>query len=92
MNFLGTTSRHEIPFASLVAFEATARLGSVSRAADKLVLTQSAVSQRRLTLEACVGTGAPAAVAHSQRLTPRTAFANQAFDWLLAQAAPARAS
>lgn len=46
---------HEIPFRSLVAFEATARLGSVSRAADELALTQSAVSQRVLKLEAHVG-------------------------------------
>jgi LysR family glycine cleavage system transcriptional activator len=38
-----------------VAFEATARLGSVSRAADELSLTQSAVSQRVLKLEAFVG-------------------------------------
>jgi LysR family transcriptional regulator, glycine cleavage system transcriptional activator len=44
--------RREIPFASLVAFEATARLGSVSRAASELNLTQSAVSQRVLKLEA----------------------------------------
>ena len=45
----------EIPFRSLLAFEATARLGSVSRAADELNLTQSAVSQRVLKLEAHVG-------------------------------------
>jgi LysR family glycine cleavage system transcriptional activator len=45
----------EIPFRSLVAFEATARLGSVSRAAEELALTQSAVSQRVLKLEAFVG-------------------------------------
>lgn len=49
------TSPGEIPFRSLVAFEATARLGSVSRAADELHLTQSAVSQRVLKLEAHVG-------------------------------------
>ena len=49
------TLRGEVPFRSLVAFEATARLGSVSRAADELNLTQSAVSQRILTLEAHVG-------------------------------------
>jgi LysR family glycine cleavage system transcriptional activator len=45
----------ELPFRGLVAFEATARLGSVSRAADELNLTQSAVSQRVLKLEAFVG-------------------------------------
>ena len=55
MNSSNTGRRREIPFASLVAFEATARLGSVSRAADDLNLTQSAVSQRVLKLEAHVG-------------------------------------
>jgi LysR family glycine cleavage system transcriptional activator len=45
----------EIPFKSLVAFEVAARLGSVSRAADEMALTQSAVSQRILKLEAHVG-------------------------------------
>lgn len=45
----------DIPFPSLLAFEATARLGSLSRAADELHLTQSAVSQRVLKLEAHVG-------------------------------------
>jgi LysR family glycine cleavage system transcriptional activator len=45
----------ELPFRSLLAFEATARLGSVSRAAEELNLTQSAVSQRVLKLEAHVG-------------------------------------
>lgn len=50
-----TSGAGEIPFRSLVAFEATARLGSVSRAADELNLTQSAISQRVLKLEAHVG-------------------------------------
>lgn len=50
-----TAVRGEIPFRSLTAFEATARLGSISRAADELHLTQSAVSQRVLKLEAFVG-------------------------------------
>jgi len=55
MNKTDTTTASELPFRSLVAFEATARLGSVSRAADELHLTQSAVSQRVLKLEAFVG-------------------------------------
>ncbi len=55
MNSSDTAAGREIPFRSLVAFEATARLGSVSRAADELNLTQSAVSQRVLKLEAHVG-------------------------------------
>jgi len=40
---------------SLRAFEATARLGSVSRAAVELALTQSAVSRQLLALEAQLG-------------------------------------
>lgn len=55
MNPADTGARREIPFASLVAFEATARLGNLSRAADELNLTQSAISQRVLKLEAHVG-------------------------------------
>lgn len=55
MNSSDSSRRREVPFASLVAFEATARLGNVSRAADELNLTQSAVSQRVLKLEAHVG-------------------------------------
>lgn len=39
----------------LEAFEATARLGTVSRAADELSLTQSAVSRQILALEASLG-------------------------------------
>lgn len=55
MNSSNGSLEAEIPFRSLLAFEATARLGSVSRAADELNLTQSAVSQRVLKLEAHVG-------------------------------------
>jgi len=40
---------------SLQAFEATARLGSVSRAAEELALTQSAVSRQIFVLEARLG-------------------------------------
>lgn len=39
------------PFAALVAFEAILRLGSVTKAADELALTQSAVSHRLRALE-----------------------------------------
>lgn len=69
MSFFDTTRRHEIPFASLVAFEATARLGSVSRAADELDLTQSAVSQRVLKLEAYVGQRLFVRESHGVRVT-----------------------
>jgi LysR family glycine cleavage system transcriptional activator len=40
---------------SLAAFDAAARLGSISRAADDLALTQSAISQQLLKLEEAVG-------------------------------------
>jgi len=40
MKVSDTSSRREPPFAGLVAFEATARLGSMSAAADELDLTQ----------------------------------------------------
>jgi LysR family glycine cleavage system transcriptional activator len=40
---------------SLAAFDAAARLGSISRAADDLSLTQSAISQQLLKLEAEIG-------------------------------------
>jgi LysR family glycine cleavage system transcriptional activator len=43
------------PFKSLLAFDAAARLGSFSRAAEELSLTQSAVSQQLLKLEELVG-------------------------------------
>lgn len=59
----------EIPYAALAAFEATARLGSVSRAAAELHLTQSAVSQRLLKLEAFVGQRLFVRHGHGMRLT-----------------------
>jgi LysR family glycine cleavage system transcriptional activator len=43
------------PFRSLVAFDAAARLGSFSRAAEELSLTQSAISQQLLKLEELLG-------------------------------------
>ena len=50
-----TSGPRELPFAGLVAFEATARHGSMSAAADELHLTQSAISQRVARLEEFVG-------------------------------------
>lgn len=69
MNSADTERQREIPFASLVAFEATARLGNVSRAADELNLTQSAVSQRVLRLEAHVGQRLFLRHGHGMKLT-----------------------
>lgn len=43
------------PFKQLLAFDAAARLGSFSRAAEELCLTQSAVSQQLLKLEESLG-------------------------------------
>ncbi len=48
-------NRHLPPFRQLVAFEAAARLGSFSKAAEELNLSQSAVSQQLLKLEERLG-------------------------------------
>lgn len=45
------------PLPTLTAFEAVARLGSVTKAADELNLTQSAVSRQIQRLETQLGTG-----------------------------------
>ena len=69
MKVSDTSARNEPPFNGLVAFEATARLGSMSAAADELDLTQSAVSQRVLKLEAHVGQRLFIRQGHGVRLT-----------------------
>ena len=69
MNISDTAARRELPFSGLVAFEATARLGSMSAAADELDLTQSAISQRVLKLEAHVGQRLFIRQGHGVRLT-----------------------
>jgi len=69
MKVSDTSARQEPPFPGLVAFEATARLGSMSAAADELDLTQSAVSQRVLKLEAHVGQRLFVRQGHGVRLT-----------------------
>jgi len=58
-----------LPFSGLIAFEATARLGSMSAAAGELDLTQSAVSQRVLKLEAHVAQRLFIRQGHGVRLT-----------------------
>ncbi len=50
-----TTGRHLPALANLIAFETTARTGSVTGAADELCLTQSAVSKQITELEAFLG-------------------------------------
>lgn len=69
MKVSDTSPGQELPFPGLVAFEATARLGSMSAAADELDLTQSAVSQRVLKLEAHVGQRLFVRQGHGVRLT-----------------------
>ncbi len=69
MNISDNSARREPPFSGLVAFEATARLGSMSAAADELDLTQSAISQRVLKLEAHVGQRLFIRQGHGVRLT-----------------------
>jgi LysR family glycine cleavage system transcriptional activator len=69
MNISDNAARRELPFPGLVAFEATARLGSMSAAADELDLTQSAISQRVLKLEAHVGQRLFVRQGHGVRLT-----------------------
>ena len=69
MKYSDSATRRELPFPGLVAFEATARLGSMSAAADELDLTQSAISQRVLKLEAHVGQRLFIRQGHGVRLT-----------------------
>ena len=69
MKVSDSAAGRELPFPGLVAFEATARLGSMSAAADELDLTQSAVSQRVLKLEAHVGQRLFVRQGHGVRLT-----------------------
>ncbi len=69
MNISDSAARRELPFSGLVAFEAAGRLGSMSAAADELDLTQSAISQRVLKLEAHVGQRLFVRQGHGVRLT-----------------------
>ncbi|SOY47263.1 conserved hypothetical protein [Cupriavidus taiwanensis] len=50
-----TNGRHLPALANLIAFETTARTGSVTRAAEELCLTQSAVSKQITELESFLG-------------------------------------
>ena len=47
--------RHLPPLDTLIAFESVARLGSFTRAADELCVTQSAISKQIRTLEQALG-------------------------------------
>ena len=46
----------QLPFRAIGVFHAVARTGSISRAADELHVTPSAVSQQIQSLEAQLGT------------------------------------
>jgi LysR family glycine cleavage system transcriptional activator len=70
------------PLNAIKAFEAAARLGSFSRAAEELNVTHGAISRQIHTLEDWVGTPL-------FRRTSRNAAPTQAGDELLAEAAPA---
>lgn len=58
------------PFRALVAFEATARLGSFTRAADELNVTQGAISRQIGLLEEILGVNLLDRTTRSVRLSP----------------------
>src|SRR5215468_1391297 len=60
--------RHLPPLNALRAFEAAARLGSLSAAADELCVTHGAVSRQVRLLEDWVGVALDAVAAASNRL------------------------
>ena len=59
----------QIPFRSIIVFHAVARAGSVSRAADELRVTPSAVSQQIQALELHLGTALTSRVGRNITLT-----------------------
>lgn len=83
------------PLTALRAFEATARLGSVTRAADELSVTHAAVSHQLRALEDWIG--APLFRREHRRIVPNEAGASllpvvtDAFDRMAARAAEIRA-
>jgi LysR family glycine cleavage system transcriptional activator len=58
-----------IPFRAISVFHAVARLGSITRAAEELGVTPSAVSQQVQTLEVSLGTALVAKAGRSVKLT-----------------------
>ncbi|HEX7749592.1 MAG TPA: LysR family transcriptional regulator [Bordetella sp.] len=76
---MATLPTHTPPLAALRAFEAVARLGSLSRAALELNVTKSAVSHQLRALEADLGCRSIAARRHNapranHRRRSRSAF------------------
>jgi LysR family glycine cleavage system transcriptional activator len=59
----------QIPFRAIIVFHAVARAGSISRAADELRVTPSAVSQQIQTLEIHLGTALTLRVGRNIALT-----------------------
>ena len=59
----------QIPFRAIIVFHAVARAGSISRAADELRVTPSAVSQQIQALELHLGTALTSRVGRNITLT-----------------------
>ncbi|MFG1400246.1 MULTISPECIES: LysR substrate-binding domain-containing protein [Roseixanthobacter] len=68
-----------VPFRAISVFHSVARLGSITRAAEQLGVTPSAVSQQVQSLEVCLGT---ALVARSGRNVVLTEAGNRYFDMI----------
>ena len=66
----GSTVRKNLPLTALRAFEAVARLNSISAAADELKVTRPAVSKQVSLLEASLGISLLVRVGNAIRLTP----------------------
>ena len=90
MHRLPPTSRRLVPpLSALVAFEAAARLGSFTRAADELSLTQSAISRRVIVLEELIGMRLFERVRNTVTLTPVGVFYAERIQSTLASLASA---
>lgn len=71
MNSPTPASINALPLHELVAFEATARLGSLTRAAEELSVTSSAVSHRLASLQARLGVALLERQGKGIRITPQ---------------------
>src|SRR5476649_1536996 len=69
ISFIDSMNKRLPPLQSLLAFDASARLGSLSKAALELSLTQSAISHQIQNLEAWVGQALFSRVGRGVRLT-----------------------
>lgn len=69
ISFINSMSKRLPPLQSLLAFDASARLGSLSKAALELSLTQSAISHQIQNLEAWVGQALFSRIGRGVKLT-----------------------